>query len=151
MTTIVYRAGLIVGDTCITQGNSRVGRVTKVVRRKDGALAGACGELGALTSFLGWAETESLKKKAKPFLFCDSGEGFIAHPDGRIQWYGGEGTAFLDVPHIAIGSGSLVAMGAMFMGASARDAMVAAASIDHGTAGPFVCLTHDSKVVETFS
>lgn len=106
MTVIAYRDGVMAADALASDSVLKVAGLRKIARGPDGTLYG-CG--------------------GRASICCE----ILRQPCGRVSiwtWAGAE-----DYPadcYLSIGSGSAVAMGAMFMGASAEEAV--RAGIEHG-------------------
>lgn len=148
MTTIAYRDGILAADTGETAGNSRLGRAVKIVRRADGALAAAAGNAVYAYAFKEWfrrgGEGQPPEAKSENNTFD---RGVIFHADGRIEVFEPGGKFFTAAPYYALGSGRPEALGAMFAGASAIQAIKAAMVHDSDTFGDIAALSHDGAVV----
>lgn len=127
MTIIVYRDGILASDTLITDPdtNSRQGYSKKIIKAKDGALAGASGDAEYCCDFLEWAKTDRATPPPK-----DKTKGYnsaiLILPNGEIHSYYGQKHDIMMDKWIAIGAGQFVAQGALYMGATAREAVKAA-------------------------
>lgn len=139
MTTIAYREGGIAADTGAGYGGVQLARVTKIVKNDAGAVAGSSGDATWAQAFLAWfkggeqgaAPVAHDKDKASLGLTVDA-SGVIRifeSVDGRTISFP------IRAPFYAIGSGRSEANGAMFVGASPREAVQAAISLDEGTFG----------------
>src|SRR5829696_3246463 len=129
MTTLVYRAGVLAADTRGTVGGwVQPGRTIKVHRTKRGRLIGFVGTVSEASAFLRWA-TGGGAEKDRPAL--DEATCVIVEPDGAIivhetsGWFRAEAAEF----H-AWGSGMPTALGALYMGATAVQAVEIAAKLD---------------------
>lgn len=136
MTTIAYRAGVMVGDgreTVIGDGESPVilrDNTVKVVKLPDGSLFG-----GAHSS-----EDISRLQKAltsnEPLPELDDIAGLRIDPKGRMWLYEGRVWQPLrGLEYFAIGSGSVFALAAMDAGVSALDAVKIAVKRDPYSGG----------------
>lgn len=107
-------------------------RVAKLHRLKDGSVAGGCGHVSEILAAIKWLE--SRKGKAPKMRNCDV---LIARPDGTTVTLC-PGGIFSEVKGpMAIGSGMQAAMAAMvYFGASAEEAVMAAAEVDPNTSAP---------------
>lgn len=145
MTTIAYRAGVLAADTAATRGTVVVIGVVKIAHApSDDRLAGAVGDAGYNGAFLRWflAGAEGEPPEAKK-----DGDGYdtglIFMPDGEVRLYEPSGWFSMRPAYYAIGSGKEMALGAMFHGASAEDAVKAAMAHDPYTRGPMTVLRHN--------
>lgn len=133
MTTIAYRDGEMAADTQVTCGELKY-RATKMVRLPCGGVAGACGTLPEAVVAFEWLRRGG--KGAPPKLKQTS--VLVAYGDGRVVLY--EDKRWTPLPlsgPVSIGSGSQAATAAMnHFGASAEQAVLAAATADPGTSGP---------------
>lgn len=144
MTTIAFKDGIMAADTQITiQGDGfgalKAHAAKKIAKDSEGVLYGICGTYAQCTKVI-----EALKRQAKtggavPLPVPTRDDDFeilIAYPDGRLRSLIPQGEILLDdAKYYAIGSGASVAMGAMFAGASARVAVLAAIEHSEGTGG----------------
>lgn len=130
MTTIVYRDGVLAGDTRVTVGDMVVtNRKTKVHRLKDGRLFGWCGGVEHAEVLL-----RALRKnKALPEgNACDA---LLVTPDGTL-WLR-ENVIWIKQkePYYALGSGSPYAWGALDAGATAVEAVEIGINRDTNSGG----------------
>lgn len=143
MTTIAYRDGVLVADTCANRGGVIFSGITKIVRLSDGRLAGAAGGAGYNGAFLRWCEAGCVgdvpEAKAEDNNFDT---GLIFCPDGELILYEPGGHFSQRPPYYAIGSGKEIAAGALWAGASAEMAVMAAAEHDPYTRAPLTILEH---------
>lgn len=140
MTTIAYRKGVLAADTRMIQGSAIIGNVTKIVRRDDGALAGGAGDLAWVQAFHRWFMAG---EEGDPPILEDGSKGLIVRRRKPVEMFEPGGTVEWKPPYLAIGSGKEFALGAMFAGASAIEAIKAAMAFDPGTGGEVMVLTHD--------
>jgi hypothetical protein len=107
-------------------------RVAKLHRLKDGSIAGGCGHVSEILAAIRWLETR--KGRAPKMRTCDL---LIARPDGTTVTLCPDGIFSEVKGPIAIGSGMQAAMAAMvYFGASAEEAVMAAAEVDPNTSAP---------------
>jgi hypothetical protein len=141
MTTIAYRAGTIAADTGQTNGSSRSGYSSKIARNAQGDLCAAAGFATYAWAFKQWFLKGELADRPKA---SDSDRGLIIRRDGTIIIF--EDTGYFDMraEYYAIGSGRPEALGAMFMGATARQAVEAAMRHDANTFGEIEELSFDA-------
>ena len=128
MTTIVYRDGVLAGDTMTVHGNTYEGDTRKVDRTEDGILYGAGGRLHDCERFKRWVQggmQGDLEVRDESF------QGIVIKPDGKVTLYD-EGSFPIDItaPFYAIGTGKDLALGAMCVGANALQAMAVAMKMD---------------------
>lgn len=142
MTIVVYRDGVIASDSAIHLGNTRLGSVRKIARGPDGSLGGAAGDANSLAKFVDWIRDG----EREPFgqlggdLYPDA---LIVRPSGALFYTGHLGTPYrvTGVPWLLVGCGATVALGALHMGATAKEAVKAAIRWDSGCAGDIQILT----------
>ena len=135
MTTIAVRDGEVVADTQLTAGNGSRARVRKLIKLDDGSVFAGAGELHAILALREWAIAGFAGKR--PAKTKDA-ECIHCLADGSIRYMGGSGSPYeLIDEYLAIGSGASFAEGAMAHGATALQALQAAAKHDTGTSGPF--------------
>lgn len=134
MTTIAYRDGIIAADTGLTSGTIRDCHMDKIVKREDGAVAGAAGEAWWIAAFLEWFH------KGGELPVCKgSSQGLVVDKRRRLTIYessDGTNRSFpIRAKYYAVGSGSSVALGALFSGANPVQAVKAALLHDDATHG----------------
>ena len=142
MTTIVYRDGILAADTRAYSGDrSPIGQKQKIfqVTNSDGTTS----SVGISTPHPGFSEEIKawfLNDKNPDFRPELAGRGFSALEilnDGTVLFYNDNFTASgpLTADWFAIGSGQDFAIGALEMGATAQQAVVASAKNDAWTGG----------------
>lgn len=133
MTTIAYRDGVMCSDsnTFVHDGYCRMpGKVQKIHRLDDGSLMGHAGA---------WRDAHALKL----WLMDQKGEppdtkdvtALVVKPDRRVLIIDGTAQRYVEAPFYAIGSGAQTALGAMYAGADAVEAVRIAALVDCFTGG----------------
>ena len=115
--------------------------IRKIRRLDDGRIVGAAGSASTLSQACDWFEGVV---KEKPKIDEDSCL-LMLHPDGRLEYYGSNLVAIPGNAPQAIGSGMSFALAAMDMGASAKQAVEAAAKRCAGTGGDIVSLAIDGN------
>jgi ATP-dependent HslUV protease subunit HslV len=131
MTVIAYRDGVMAADTLGSDSVLKVSGMRKIARGPDGTLYGCGGRASICCDFLRWVDGGCDGDRPALKRDDDTADVLVARPDGSVSiwtWAGDE-----DYPgceYLSIGSGSAVAMGAMFMGALAEDSV--RAGIEHG-------------------
>lgn len=149
MTTIAYRDGVMAADTVAFGGGIKLARLVKIARNDAGDLAGAVGDAGFAFAFLEWFRKGEPEPAIK--LVSDRAEdrwdkALIVRAAGRqIEVYEPYGRFPVSAPYFAIGSGKSVALGAMFMGATAVQAVQAAIALDEGSSGEAMALVHETR------
>lgn len=143
MTTIAYRAGIMAADSAVFRGSTVVDTMQKITRLPNGALLGCSGQrdLRDLADLLSHDEQPTRAKLADLKAEYDA---LLARPDGRLftiqtyrkydAWAGHWAEQVRGFS--AIGSGMDVAIGALAVGSSAREAVLAACRHDAWTRPP---------------
>lgn len=133
MTTIVYRDGVLAGDTRITiEEEIQPGHCRKVFKLKDGSLFASSGDYEGGERLL-----EAIKKKLPTPICKSGGEAFGLHikPNGAVWYYEGTRWSRCHNPFYSIGSGRAYAFGALHMGATAAEAVSVAMKCDMYSGG----------------
>lgn len=145
MTTIAYRDGVLAADTAMCQGGVMIGRVVKIVRRKDGDMAGSAGDAVYNAAFSRWFLDG--ENGAPPEAKEEDGSidrGVVFRHAKAIEIYEPRGMFTCTAPYFAIGSGKEPALGAMFAGAGAVWAVMAAIEFDPHSGGDVTELKHET-------
>lgn len=148
MTTIAYRAGIMASDSGSWAGDASHGWARKLVKGADGTLYGVAGDAAQADGFLKWVSAGRLDPA--PVIDrqgtdgCDSSIIILAvTPGGPIRLITARGEeCYPDAPYYAIGSGAATAFGALFMGATAEQAIEAAKEHGSGAFGRVQSLRH---------
>jgi 20S proteasome alpha/beta subunit len=139
VTTIVYRDGVLAGDSRTTdEATIYPGATPKVFKNKAGWLYGASGNVAAIERFNEWADALKVRLTKAP---GGNFEGILVSPKGAIYFVEGGSAWKLNAPFAATGSGRDAAYGALHFGASALEAVDIAIKIDSGSGLP---VTHVS-------
>jgi 20S proteasome alpha/beta subunit len=139
MTTIAYRDGVLAGDTQVTCGSTIDGYVAKVFR-KGRLLYTTTGDSGLGDRFRQWVES-GMEGDAPEMKDGDANANGLLFPGGdRVVWRYDKVWATHHAPFFAYGSGSTIALGAMYAGATAEEAVRAAATRDTNTGGEVIAL-----------
>lgn len=137
MTTIAWDGTTLAADTLATANGLRDNRTIKIWRH-GGALIGACGSQALCERFRTWAiagmEGES------PFEGADDGNGLVVTGEG-VLCFGNTGCWRVSEPFYTLGSGYQLALGALAMGATAKQAVEVAAKYDTITGGEITVLS----------
>lgn len=134
MTTIVYRDGVLAADSLATMGDTKIhGRYMKI-RRIGDHLVGTAGSVADSENFIIWLKSGDVDVPPPKGNYS----ALIVDPRGRVREI--ENGSVLPVPRgakfFAIGSGAPYALGALYAGATAAEAVKIAAKIDTNTGLP---------------
>lgn len=140
MTTIAYHSGIIAADSLITCGSRRDGYCAKI-RKFGPILAGCSGSCGLSEQFWDWFSRGPSHQSVSPINGTDDALAFIVLPDDLLVEFGRDGPVRFRTAFYAIGSGAPYALGAMQMGATAIEAVAAAAHFDVNSGGPIHTLS----------
>jgi hypothetical protein len=131
MTVIVWRDGVLASDSEVSNDRQRVLGVRKVVRGHDGVLYGASGSTALCSEMLRWVDGGRVG--VRPALSCGDASCMVlvVAGEGAVSIWTEDGVEDHGAAeYLAIGTGSAVALGALWMGATAVDAVRAA--VVHG-------------------
>jgi ATP-dependent protease HslVU (ClpYQ) peptidase subunit len=144
MTTIVYRDGILASDTQISYGSTLMpGSVRKIHKLSNGALYGFTGSLEVgeiMRRRVTKASDEDGPLEEEVDLKGEVFEAIIVQPDGQILCFENRIWMEIKCPYIAMGSGKDYAYGALHMGASAKQALKTAMTLDPATGGRIITL-----------
>lgn len=143
MTVIAFRDGVLAADTATTFGCGMVRHDIPKIYEFKGRLAGAGGDAVDCAAFIRWFQSEFSSEPRcypKPTEDDDSFEGLIVRPDGLLLIFTRGGWYPARPRYFAIGSGAQFAMGAMFQGATAEQAVRAGIELDHNSGGDVTIL-----------
>lgn len=136
MTIIVAckQEGVMVADTLLCDNRpgvmARVSHTPKIIRAPDGVLAGAAGGSGECSEFLQWVREERCyEPPARWFKGRNGIEGLLLMPDRTIFYYASPHPDQILADFHAIGSGTVAALAAHFVRASAEDCVRAACAV----------------------
>lgn len=134
MTTIAYRDGVMASDTGESSGSVWVGSVDKIIKT-GGLLVGASGCVDACETCLNFF-TEG--GKVEDFKNTLSGDFEAVVTDGKRLWHTENKMKMYGIraSFFAMGSGMKIALGAMAMGANAKEAVEVACQFDKNSRGP---------------
>ena len=144
MTTIAYRDGVMAADTGVWMGGACLTGAVKIAKGADGCLHGVAGHAGACCDYLEWVKNGERGDAPQPER-ANEESTFIALcvnvQAGTIRLLTAYGVEHLDgVPYVSIGSGAAAALGAMFAGADAEQAIRAAMAHTEGARGDVICV-----------
>lgn len=139
MTTVVYKDGILASDSRCTQSDTVVGNVTKIHKIDDNTLIGFCGRTAQAFKFIEWYKDGKKKEDAQ----SDDDSDFTALViiKGVVYRYDGYNPQIIKSKFHSIGSGFMVALGAMEAGASAIEAIKIAKKYDIYTGGKIQTLS----------
>lgn len=143
MTTIVYRDRIMASDSLLSDGDGNGWATCSKIKKVKGWLIGAAGDFDATEAFMAKFDPTSIEENRYIPLYPQAGtkdedfESIVVSPKGKIYLVSTTGIfgTVKSYGYIAIGSGSYVALGAMFAGADARTAIRAATRHSAGTGG----------------
>lgn len=133
MTTIAYKAGVLAADSLCTSNGFREGDALKI-RKIGRLLVAGCGASARCERFFDWVAAGM--NGESPWTGHDSGNSLIVLPDDTLVMFGENGPWPLQADFYALGSGELIALGAMAAGASAAEAVAHAIRFDTRSGGP---------------
>ena len=142
MTTIAYKDGKLAYDSRITEGDEIVAQVNKGIKT-DKYLCAVSGDAAAIPHFKTWLLDNLLEKKMPKALKKMSYTAVVVDTNGVITVYSDDypGPMQTESKVYAAGTGRAYAYGAMHVGSSARDAVIAAAAYDTNTGGRVYALS----------
>jgi hypothetical protein len=133
MTTLAYRHGVLAADSLTTSNGYRDGQAIKI-RKLGPLLVGGCGTSAICEQFVDWVKNGM--KGDSPWTGKDAGNSMVVLPDDTILVWGHNGPWRSRSDFYAMGSGELLALGAMAHGANAAEAVEAAMRFDVHSGGP---------------
>lgn len=146
MSVVVYKDGILAADTRAYGGRGQTspGQKAKIHRLEDGTRVGIVSAvLGEPERFLSWLKDGADRTKwtgdkpdLRALIIRPNGEVFLA--DDSI-WFSGP----IECATYAIGSGSDYALGAMAMGATAKQAVYVACDLDQNSGPPVQTLERE--------
>ncbi len=132
MTTIAFRDGVVASDRYGCSGSAIICETTKIARNAKGDVAAMAGSLNKLAQAMDWFKQGESGPLPGQLAFGDI--FLIFRAGGRIEHFSNDGKCEIelrkDAPYYAVGSGALVALGAMAMGANATEGVQKAAVFD---------------------
>lgn len=134
MTVVAYRDGVLASDSAASEGDTIAHGIKKIYRVR-GNLIGCAGYLSDISKFINWfraggEEDEFPKMKDLSALMVSR--------EGNVYCYDHIGPTPTQITssYCATGSGMQIALGAMYAGADAVQAVKAAIKHNGGCAGP---------------
>ena len=131
MTTVVYRDGIVAADQRgMSNGWIMPSREEKIMRLDDGRVLSGCGSTAGIAVLMAWVlgdRTTPQPKDDCAVILFDGGAPEVFELGGSYR----EGEARF----YAWGSGMPTALGALYAGASAVEAIECAAKVDPNTGG----------------
>ncbi len=133
MTTIAYRAGVLAADSSCWVGSTHTHPIKKIFRVRE-LMIGCCGRVSDIHAFVKWID-HSADFEEYPRL--SDFEALVISPDGKVRAFEPQSPDPIPVlgAYCALGQGSDFALGAMWAGASAVDAIKAARDHNSHTHG----------------
>lgn len=124
MTIIAYKDGIIAADSATFSGQTIINQSTmKIAKSKKGILGGATGSSTFCQSFRDWIMRECKGK----VTFPKDDFGIISRPGATgVEAWDENGVCYYQDAYHAIGAGDDFALGVMWAGGSAIDAVKAA-------------------------
>lgn len=147
MTTIAYRDGIMASDSGSWNGDACHGWARKLARGPDCVLHGVLGNAALCCAYLAWVDA-GCHGEPPPNRSEDDGKSsayavVCALPDGTIRYLTADGPEMIvGAPYYAEGAGAEVALGALFAGASAEQAIAAAKEHGPGAFGRIQTIAH---------
>jgi hypothetical protein len=149
MTVITYRAGVLAADSGNFQGCVIQSGANKVARAPDGTLHGATGNAADASTYLAWVRSGCVGdapaiRRTKEAESEAAFHVLRVRPNGApelLTAYGIE--IFEDVPYLAFGAASEAALGALYAGATAVQAVEAAIAHSQWAHGPVRSVRHE--------
>lgn len=148
MTTIAYRNGVMAADSGAWLGDMAYNGVRKMAKGKSGWLYGCAGNASEIRDFLVWVDKGEAGDMPKPEAVdrveAESAFIVLAAKRGKpLRLYSAFGYEEMEMPYMSIGSGKEVAMGALYAGATAHQAIEAAIVHGSGALPPVVTISWD--------
>jgi hypothetical protein len=138
VTTIVFRDGVLASDSLATRNPWKLpGSTSKLFRMSDGGMAGVTGDYAPSVRYVEWLNGP--QETDEPSL----GDATVVriHPDQTCTVYEAGGSYVEDVSAFcAWGSGMPCALAALYMGASAAEAVAVAMVVDTHSGGDVVTM-----------
>lgn len=133
MTTVITDGKYIACDSLITDGDYCFSKNTSKVHRVGGSLVGFCGELQSGLAYIQWLKNNKVAKE-KPNVSEDNFAALILNNDGVFAVDNMLILMRPDLPY-AIGTGAPYAIGAVYAGASVKEAVQIACKLDSNSGG----------------
>lgn len=137
MSTIAFKDGILASDSACLQSGTSIGKMKKVYRVGK-CLIGLCGETAFFTEFVDWFRDGA--DDADTFPWTGDWNALVVSPNNPITLYDNNSMTPLVFSkkdkYIAIGSGMDIALGCLYNGGSAKEAVQAAIKHNSSTKGP---------------
>lgn len=133
MTTIAWDGKSLAGDRRVSFGGITDAKVSKIVRREDGALAATAGNSSLCAAFRRWFLAGEEGERPALDKGTETSNALIIRPSGLLIIHDLSGWYDADAPLYSMGSGWEIALGAMAMGAHAEEAVRVASRFDGNT------------------
>lgn len=141
MTTIATDGKSMAGDTQTNAGGYITRFAPKVHRLADGRIFGGCGVTTDNLKFKAWMEGGDRVDLTDDFC------GLILNPDGTVDWIDKNLTLVRMIIPMAVGTGDMMAIGAMLAGKSAAESVAIACQRDRNSGGE-ITVEHISALRE---
>ena len=135
MTTIVFRDGVMATDSAVNSAEVMVGTVRKIISVGDLGFLALSG-LPSFKSVAVWLEKWPGVGEVPKCVEQSDVVGLFAIKSGKLLQIDGGVPYEMAAPFFAEGSGKLIALGALAMGATAEQAVDIAIRYDNGSGGP---------------
>lgn len=141
MTTLAYKSGILAADTQMTDGTLKVPmRKLFLLGAKEGCIA-ICGDVARAVGFINWLQAGGDPTKWKRKQHKGVGAIYLDKWDEPFWFNDSPNPVPITAPFFAMGTGYILATGAMKTGMSAIDAVKFAGSLD----------TYTNEVVDYYS
>lgn len=143
MSTVVFRDGVMAADSrAYSGGRPWIGSKHKISKFSDGGLIGVTTtQPGLSEAFVRWMGNGRIEGPGKPEIREGCGfSAILVLPDMTVLMFeeSFDPIGPLEAPYFAIGSGRETALGALYMGATAEEAISAAICMDVWSEGPIL-------------
>lgn len=133
MTTIAWDGKTLAADRRVSTEGIFDCKMTKIHKRKDGSLVGACGGAALAAAFCRWVIAGEKGKRPELHAEKVSACGLIIRLNGNLILHDETGWFEADPGQYAMGSGWEIALSAMRTGNTAVNAVKIAEELDGGT------------------
>lgn len=133
MTVIVYKNYVMASDSSCWKESTEICKVKKIYRIRKG-LVGIAGDFTDIAKFIKWLKEGAVEEEYPKGTF----EAIVVDPSNRITLWDGWGYAPINHRgnYCAVGSGADIALGALCVGASSKQAVQAAIKHHSQCSGP---------------
>ena len=135
MTTIAYRDGVLAGDSCFSIDTYIIELRSKLHRLNDGSIVGYCGSPDDFVAIHKWLNGKDVEPDFSSTTVLRLTKSSLLKYDAQIP------LKLNKKKYIAIGTGMPIALGALYAGATAIEAVKAAIAHDSKSRGPVTWMT----------